>query len=93
MTTGDTNDKTIEYLDLLTATLTQHEKTLDTLIEKLEKASRNLMTINQQTGEAPVISKEAPEVFTYTKIEIPYNRPVEELTKILEALTRSKTRQ
>jgi hypothetical protein len=92
MTTGDANDKTIEYLDLLTATLTQHEKTLDTLIEKLEKASKNL-TISQRTGDAPVISKEAPEVFTYTKIEIPYNRPVEELTKILEALTRSKTRQ
>ena len=92
MTTGDANDKTIEYLDLLTATLTQHEKTLDTLIEKLEKASKNL-TISQRTGDAPVISKEAPEDFTYTKIEIPYNRPVEELTKILEALTRSKTPQ
>jgi len=79
------------YLDLLASTLTEHEKTLDTLIEKLEKVSKNLASIAQRRspsgrGETKVsaVQEEAPETIIYMKIR--YGRSVEELTKILETL-------
>ena len=78
----------VEYLDLLAATLTKHEKTLDSLIERLEKTLSALIRAGQQTTrEAPATREDSPKVITYSTIEIPYNRPVEELTKILETLT------
>jgi len=80
------------YLDLLASTLTEHEKTLDTLIEKLEKVSENLTSLVQRRrppgkGETKpgAVQEEAPETIIYMKIR--YGRSVEELTKILETLT------
>jgi len=80
------------YLDLLASTLTEHEKTLDTLIEKLEKVSKNLATVAQQRSlpagaetKVGAVQEEAPETIIYMKIR--YGRSVEELTKILETLT------
>jgi len=88
MSDENTNDKSIEYLDLLAATLTQYEKALDSLIEKLEKASDALVkTVSQQPRKATIIQEETADAITFTKIEIPYNRPIEEITKILETLT------
>lgn len=83
------------YLDLLTSVLTQHEKTLDSIIGRLEKASGNLMkTLLQakERGETPPSTtdkREVRETITYMKIDI--NRPVDELTKILESLTAKPT--
>jgi len=82
------------YLDLLIATLSEHEKTMDRLIEKMEKLSRDLLkahgrldtkVINQKGGA----KKKSPDIedsgtITYMKIKI--NRPVDQITKILETL-------
>ncbi len=93
MASKDAEEKeSIAYLDLLASTLTQHEKTLDRLIEKLEKASGELSKLTQQKGEGQKVETKisavqagAPEVITYMKIDI--NRSIEEITKILETLT------
>jgi len=93
MPSKDSEEKeSLAYLDLLASTLTQHEKTLDRLIEKLERASSELSKLTQQRGEGQrvetkisAVQAEAPEVITYVKIEI--NRTIEEITKILETLT------
>jgi len=84
--------KVLAYLDLLASTLMQHEKTLDRLIEKLEKASIEISKLTQEKGEGGRVETKisavpagAPEVITYVKIEI--NRPIEEITKVLETLT------
>jgi len=100
MPSKDPEEKeSLAYLDLLASTLTQHEKTLDRLIEKLEKASSELSKLTQQRGvgqrvetKISAVQAEAPEVITYVKIEI--NRPIEEITRILETLTaKSSPRQ
>jgi len=93
MASKDAEEKeSLAYLDLLASALTQHEKTLDRLIEKLEKASIELSKLSQQRGEGQrvetrisAVQAGAPEVITYVKIEI--NRPIEEIIRILEALT------
>ena len=100
MASKDAEEKeSLAYLDLLASTLTQHEKTLDRLIEKLEKASIELSKLTQQKGEGERVEAKisavqagAPEVITYMKIEI--NRPIEEVIKILETLkAKSQPRQ
>ena len=68
------------YIDLLVETLNQHEKTLDELILRLE---RSLVSDNRGRPKKH-------ENVTYTKIEIPYNRPIKELITILETLTSKK---
>ncbi|MFQ6095398.1 MAG: hypothetical protein ACE5NN_04580 [Candidatus Bathyarchaeia archaeon] len=80
-----------EYLDLLATTLTEHEKTLDKLIERLEKISRNLAQLGQVTEleeqvkpEVTAGKPEGLETLTYIKIKL--NRPVKEFTQILESL-------
>jgi uncharacterized coiled-coil protein SlyX len=102
MAPKDAKEKeSLAYLDLLASTLTQHEKTLDRLIEKLEKASSELSKLTQEKGEdqkvetkregqkvetkISAVQARAPEIITYVKIEI--NRPIEEITEILETLT------
>jgi len=93
MASKDAEEKeSLAYLDLLASALTQHEKTLDRLIEKLEKASIELSKLSQQRGEGQRVETKIsavqagpPEVITYVKIEI--NRPIEEVIRILEALT------
>jgi len=82
-------DKRMAYMDLLVATLNQHEKTLSKLIERLEGTSSKLMRTGRVKGEeneikTSAVREGAPEVITYIQIEV--NRPIEELTKILETL-------
>jgi len=92
----DAKDERMAYTDLLVATLNQHEKTLSNLIERLERMSSKLMRTGQErTGEGGEIKtftvrERAPEVITYMQIEV--NRPVEELTKILETLVKELRR-
>ena len=95
MDVKDTEDKRMAYMDLLVATLNQHEKTLSHLIEKLERTSNKLTRTDRVAGEEGEIKtftgrERAPEVITYMQIEV--NRPVEELTKILEALVKELRR-
>jgi len=90
MTAKRSKDERLAYLDLLASTLTEHEKALDALIEKLEKTTDSLMKIARQRGlprgEAEVSAvEEAPESIIYIKIKS--GRSVEELTRILETLT------
>lgn len=91
MTDDNVRDRRLAYLDLLASTLTQHEKTLDQLIEKLEKISEGLIKVLQKKGvrkrgeiEISARGEEAPVTITYMKIDV--NRPTEELTKVLETL-------
>lgn len=79
------------YLDLLATTLTEHEKTLDKLIERLEKISKNLAQLAHITEveevakpEIATVKPEGLETLTYIKIKL--NRPVNEFKQILESL-------
>ncbi len=79
------------YLDLLATTLTEHEKTLDKLIERLERISENLAELSQigelqepVKPEASTGKSEQLETLTYMKIKL--NRPVDELKRIVESL-------
>lgn len=86
-------DERLAYLDLLASTLTEHEKALDALIEKLEKTTDSLVKMARQRvlpqrGEVEVSAvpeEEAPETIIYLKIKS--GRSVEELTRILKTLT------
>jgi len=81
------------YLDLLIAVLSQHEKNMDRIIEKMEKLSEDLTKtgkvkmISEKTG---VVIKEvdtslpSPDTLVYMKIRL--NRPLNEILKILEFL-------
>lgn len=73
---GDYTEGRMAYIDLLVHTLTQHEKRLDDLINKFEVS----LSVKEPRFDSI-------ENIIYTKIEIPYNRPVQELTKILETIT------
>lgn len=79
------------YFDLLAATLTEHEKKLDTLIEKLDDMVNKIG--DGATKERPKVpiqksssEERPPEVLTYMKIEIA--RPIHEIIKILETLAK-----
>ena len=78
------------YLDLLAGTLTEHEKSLDRLISRLEEISGSLSELRKRErpvklvqGEMPAPA-EAPETLVYMKLKI--DRPAEELKKILDSL-------
>lgn len=79
------------YLDLLATTLTEHEKTLDRLIERLEKISENLAELSR-TGEleeparSEVSASKPEQLETLTYMKIKLNRPADELKKIVESL-------
>jgi len=81
------------YLDLLASTLTEHEKTLDGIIERLEEITHNLTEIvRRTTAKRPIelelktakTTPEDSETLVYIKMNI--KRPVEEVAKILESL-------
>jgi len=89
----DERDKRAQYayLDLLATTLTEHEKTLGKLIERLERLSKNLAKVEQPLelgeeakSETTIVKKEVPETLTYIKMKL--NRSTEELKEILKAL-------
>ena len=71
------------YLDLLVSTLTEHEKALDRIIERLEGITQNLTEIAQHAKTTKTPPGE-PESLVYIKMNI--KRPIEEVKKILESL-------
>ncbi len=93
MADEETKDKRAQYayLDLLATTLTEHEKNLDRLVDRLEKISKDIARLGQsieleeQAKPAEGIVKKAePETLTYIKMKL--NRPTTELKEILGCL-------
>lgn len=78
------------YLDLLANTLTEHEKNLASLIDRLEQICDKLSSLGSMTkseeltevGKTP--AKEAQETLIYMKLKT--SRNVGELTKMLDSL-------
>jgi len=68
------------YVDLLISTLTEHEKTLSSLIDRLEKVEGLL------AEEAGAKAAAAPGSDTLVYMRIKLNRPVDEAVKIIESL-------
>jgi len=81
------------YLDLLIEVLSQHEKNMDKIIEKMEKLTQELTKTakREKTSEEKEVPKEevntspkGPETLIYMKIRL--NRSLEEVLRILETL-------
>jgi len=80
------------YLDLLVAVLKEHEKSLDELVEKMEKLSEELSKATGKTDETKkekalktaTTGPEEPETLIYLKVKI--ERPIDEVIRILETL-------
>lgn len=82
------------YLDLLVAALIEHEKDLDRLIGKLEKASKKLSALRKEAGlstRSGTAKKEKggeavrdSEALVYIKIGL--DRPIDEVIRIIESL-------
>ncbi len=100
MTEENAADKSgqMAYLDLLTSVLTQHEQTLDSIIrrlgrglDELQATAKALLQVQEQskTSQSTTAQRGTGETITYMKIDI--NRPVEDVTKILESLTDKPT--
>jgi len=68
------------YIDLLISTLMEHEKNLDTLLEKLEKIVKDLSTAR----EASNTDSEISNTLIYMKIKV--DRPIDDILKIIESL-------
>jgi len=92
MSTGEDSGRS-SYLDLLVAVLSQHEKNMDKIIEKMEKLSENLAKaekVKRISEKDSVVIREGdtspvgPDSLTYMKIRL--NRPLDEILKILEFL-------
>ena len=85
---ADERSAQFAYLDLLATTLTEHEKSLDSLIERLEEISERLSVMLEEREQDDVqraaVEKGAAETLVYMKLRI--NRPVEELRAILDSL-------
>jgi hypothetical protein len=84
------------YLDLLVATLMEHEKDLDRLVEKLEKASTKISaarkTAGSKTKDKPIEKEEetqqkpASDSRSLVYMKIGLDRPIDEVIKIIESL-------
>jgi len=81
------------YLDLLVAVLSQHEKNMDKIIEKMEKLLKDLGTTdrgertsdkNSVTIKEAELSSTSSDTLTYMKIKL--NRPLDEVLTILKSL-------
>ena len=93
------------YLDLLIATLTEHEKNMDKLLNKMDKLSQNLnklLSENVEKGkkEASTKTSSASEASSHPPdgdegdsliyLRIKLNRPLDEVIRILEALKKEE---
>ena len=84
------------YLDLLVATLMEHEKDLNRLVEKLDKASTKISaarkTASSKTKDKPTEKKKeteeepAPDSRSLVYMKIGLDRPIDEVIKIIESL-------
>jgi hypothetical protein len=80
------------YLDLLVAVLSEHEKSMDRILEKMEKVSQDLakaakVSRDSKRNSAVVQVETSPgdkETLIYMKVKL--NRSVDEFLKILQSL-------
>jgi hypothetical protein len=82
------------YLDLLVATLMEHEKDLDRLVGRLEETSEKLSAMRKKADSGPAgrpVGKEKggsdasdSETLVYMKIKL--DRPIDEVVRIIESL-------
>jgi len=63
------------YLDLLISTLMEHEKKMDSLVERLQKVAKDLSTIHEEDNSNTLI---------YMKIKTDHS--IDEIVKIIESL-------
>ena len=80
------------YLDLLVAVLSEHEKSMDRILEKMEKVSQDLakaakVSRDSKRNSAVVQVETSPgdkETLIYMKVKL--KRSVDEFLKILQSL-------
>jgi len=75
------------YLDLLISTLMEHEKNLNTIVEKLEEISQSL----KETVERLEVQKSASseqDALTYIRLKL--GRKTEDIIKIIESLKKEE---
>lgn len=80
------------YLDMLVAVLSEHEKSMDRILEKMEKVSQDLAKAakasrDSKRNSAVVQVETSPgdkETLIYMKVKL--NRSVDEFLKILQSL-------
>jgi hypothetical protein len=80
------------YLDMLVAVLSEHEKSMDRILEKMEKVSQDLakaakVSRDSKRNSAVVQVETSPgdkETLIYMKVKL--NRSVDEFLKILQSL-------
>ena len=82
------------YLDLLVAVLSEHEKNMDKILEKMEKISEDLakaVKVRKKASKSETaviremgISPEGGDTLIYMKVKL--NRSLDEVLKILESL-------
>ena len=88
MSEGNEDKARYAYLDLLASTLTEHEKNLSELIEKLEVIHETFskvgkLTESKEPGKTAVM-KDSSETLIYMKLKI--DRSTDELKQILDSL-------
>ncbi|RLI35541.1 hypothetical protein DRO55_05070 [Candidatus Bathyarchaeota archaeon] len=82
------------YLDLLIATLTEHDKNMDKHLNKMDKLSQNLnKLLSENVKKEGKGSPSHPpdgkgDSLTYLRIKL--NRPLDEVIRILEALKKEE---
>jgi hypothetical protein len=69
------------FLDLLIATLLDHEKTMSSLIDRLEKTVKDLSNAKKEKSETA-----ASNLDTLVYMKIKTGRPIDETVKIIESL-------
>ncbi len=82
------------YLDLLINTLMEHEKNMDSLVERLEKIAKELAVNHEEAGlkaQKEIAKKERDKTVesdldTVVYMRIKIGRPIDETVKIIEAL-------
>ena len=69
------------YVDLLITTLLEHEKTMSSLIDRLEKTVKDLSNAKKEKSETA-----ASNLDTLVYMKIKTGRPIDETVKIIESL-------
>lgn len=88
MSEGNEDKARYAYLDLLAGTLTEHEKNLSELIEKLEVIHETFSKVGKlaesKEPDTKDVKKDSAETLIYMKLKI--DRSTEELKQILDSL-------
>ena len=91
MSTEKNDERRVAYLDLLASSLTNHEKNLDSLVERIEKLSESLFKLKNsdryEEFDVKIKSKvkdESTDKIVYMRI--PIQNSIDDLVQILKCL-------